>query len=73
MTPAVLGWAVVDRNQIKIRTVSDTRRAAIVNWLCVEKGALVSNATTDEQIEVMWHVTCGEAICTTISVNLTAR
>lgn len=73
MVPTAAGWAILDRNHIKIRTVSDTRRAAIVNWLCTEKGVLVHNGTTDEQIEAAWHAECGDAICTTVDVNVTPR
>lgn len=48
------GWAIVDSTGINVRTVSDTRRAAVVNWLVVEKGVGVYNSTSDEQIELVW-------------------
>lgn len=53
-----VGWAVSDGDGIDLKTVSDTRRAAIVNWLCVKDGRIVSNVTTDQQIERMWGRAC---------------
>lgn len=54
------GWAVKDVDTgINIRTVSDTRRAAIVNWLVVECGVAVSMGHDDLQIEKLWRQLCG--------------
>lgn len=53
------GWAVADPEGINVRTVSETRRAAIVNWLVVEKGVGVYRETTDEAIERLWRQLCG--------------
>lgn len=50
------GWAVVDYGTINIKTVSGTRRAAIVNWLVVQKGEFITNAHSDEDIERLWEV-----------------
>jgi hypothetical protein len=50
----VIGWAVIEFNKIKIRTVSDTRRAAIVNFLVTERRVMILNDMTDEFIERMW-------------------
>lgn len=67
------GWAVVDEaGNIDIRTVSDTRRAAIVNWL-VTHGTMVFNHTTDEQIEDLWSIKSGRNICTIVTIALTER
>jgi hypothetical protein len=58
------GWAVVTLSgNIFVKTISDTRRAAIVNWLVTEHRHLVMNSDTDEDIESMWchygrHVDC---------------
>lgn len=60
------GWAVIENGTINIRTVSDTRRAALVNWLIAEKRLMALNTATDDQIEAMWHANCDGAICTTI-------
>lgn len=48
------GWAVIDNGYILVRTVSDTRRAAIVNWLGTERNCFISIHMTDEQIERLW-------------------
>lgn len=53
MTEAI-GWAVVDNGDIKVNTVSDTRRASIINWLVTERGCRIYNQMTDEQIERLW-------------------
>jgi len=50
----VRGWAVIDGGKINVCTVSDTRRAAIVNWLIVQKCVMVLASTTDEEIERLW-------------------
>lgn len=54
-------WAVVDGVGINIRTVSPTRRAAIVNWLCTEARLLATNLATDEDIEGMWQANKGNS------------
>lgn len=69
------GWAVLDAKRgILINTVSDTRRAAIVNWLITERNEIVRASTTDEQIETMWWgLKSEEDQCTTVYVMLTKR
>jgi hypothetical protein len=62
------GWAVLDDGQINVRTVSDTRRAALVNWLVTERNILILAQTSDEAIEALWHEACGDAICSTVSI-----
>ena len=44
------GFAIIDARGIDIKTVSGTRRAAIVNWLVVEKGIFIYTQATDGQI-----------------------
>ena len=54
MTRAV-GWAVVASGaRIFVKTVSDTRRAAIINWLVTEKEQLITIFDDDLSIEKMW-------------------
>lgn len=60
------GWAVVNGGKIDARTVCDTRRAAIVNWLVTN-----TEVFTDEAIERAWHTHCGDAICTTVQIKVT--
>ena len=57
----ISGWAVVDGGKINVRTVSDTKRAAMVNWLVVEKNLLVLASSSAEQIERMWWGVHGDA------------
>lgn len=56
------GWGVVDRNGLNIRTVSPTRRAAIVNWLVVEAGCAILASHTDGHINALWDAHRGEAL-----------
>lgn len=49
-----MGWAVVSANKLYVRSVSETRRAAIVNWLLTEKDVCVMSYHTDLAIEEMW-------------------
>lgn len=48
------GWAVRDRAGLRVRTVSDTRRGAIVNWLHTYGGVTPLNVWTDDKIEDVW-------------------
>ena len=67
------GWAVVSKGIINVRTVSDTRRAALVNWLVVDGGMFIGNATTDEEIEDFWYRSKKRgnppAICTVVTIT----
>lgn len=45
------GFAVADDTGILVKTVSPTRRAAIVNWLITECGVMVSNSFTEGEVE----------------------
>lgn len=47
-------WAVVQHGEINIKTVSPSRRAAIVNWLHVEQGIMCTVLADDLQIERAW-------------------
>jgi hypothetical protein len=52
--PAAEGYAIVEDGKIDVRTVSPTRRAAIVNFLVVSRGAFITNAMTDDIIDSIW-------------------
>lgn len=69
-TPLSEAWAIVHKGTIDIRTVSPTRRAAIVNWLVVERGYLITNAHTDEQIEMLWELECENETAEQVHVSL---
>jgi hypothetical protein len=62
------GWAVIECIGIDVRSVSPTRRAAIVNWL-VTRGRWISTSTTDEQIEDYWSEDRGEAEVVQVTVQ----
>ena len=64
------GWAVVDANGINVRTISNTRRAAIVNWLLVDKQIMATRIASDQDIEAAWEQHHGEAYA--IEVIITA-
>ncbi len=48
------GWAVFDDGKMLVATVSQTRRAAIINWLVTERAMIIFNENTDEEIEAAW-------------------
>lgn len=43
-------------------TVSETRRAAIINWLVNAKGLMIYSHYEDERIERMWDEHAGDAM-----------
>lgn len=61
-------WAITDENGVNIKTVSDTRRAAIVNWLVVHERVLMTTMHDDQQIEAMWLELCGDAMAIPVRV-----
>lgn len=64
------GWAVYDsQNGVLIRTVSDTRRSAIVNWLCTEGNFLPTMTMSDGLIEDEWQARRGAAVAIQIAVK----
>ena len=63
------GWGVLGDDGIDMRTVSDTRRAAIVNWLCATGACLVHRGTTDERIEQIWQQSRGTAEAVPVRVQ----
>ena len=52
--PNAYCYAVILNNEIDLKTVSPTRRAAIVNWLVVNMLCPIYTTTTDAQVEQMW-------------------
>jgi hypothetical protein len=56
------GWAIVSgAGVIYIKTVSDTRRAAIINWLVAYQNISVTMHHSDADIERMW-IGCGQYV-----------
>lgn len=54
---------------LDMRTVSDTRRAAIVNWLVAAKQIMIFTYDTDAQIEATWNRNKGTAQVVPVSVQ----
>lgn len=72
VTEPVTGWAVVDVNsEIDARTVSPTRRAAIVNWLTVSCRLFITTRHTDDDIENIWNNYKGSVEVYQVTVKLT--
>lgn len=44
------GYAIVEKGGLMVATISPTDIGAMVNWLVVSAGILVTNATTDDQV-----------------------
>ncbi|PWU21859.1 MAG: hypothetical protein C5B50_00820 [Verrucomicrobia bacterium] len=53
----VIGYAAAIGEKIEVKTVSDTERAAMVNWLVIS-GTPVFSTTTDEMIVEMFAEEC---------------
>lgn len=48
------GWAVFVADKPLISSVAPTRVAAIINFLVAERGILIFQTTTSDQIEQAW-------------------
>lgn len=49
------GWGVVGPAGLLVKTISDTRRAAVVNWLVTDAHILLLQSHTDADIERLWN------------------
>jgi hypothetical protein len=62
LTGEETAWACFNEHgQVLVRTISDTRRAAIVNWIVTERSIFIGANYTDEQIERSWQ--CLKGLC----------
>jgi hypothetical protein len=70
MTTPTHGWACVTGDLILVKTVSPTRRAAIVNFLVTERSMMIYAHHTDDDIARAWAKYHGrsEVVEVTISV-----
>ena len=51
----VRAWAIVTNEvEINLKTIYDTRRGAIINWLVTECGFFAQEHMKDEEIESAW-------------------
>lgn len=64
------GFGVIDHDGLRVRTVSDTRQAAIVNWLMTEGRTLVRSYHSEDQIEAMWNAKRGEAMVMPVRIHV---
>ena len=64
-------WAIVDGRGIDVRTVSDTKVAAWVNWLCVTGKVLVSRGTSDQRVQDLWEMHRGDAEIRRVVISAT--
>jgi hypothetical protein len=55
------GWAIIESTGIDVRSISPTRRAAIVNWLVVRRNIYITTSWDDARIEHIWQSLKGEA------------
>ncbi len=49
----IMGWAVMAGDTILVKTVSDTDRAARINWLFTH-GTLILAQHTDSDVDALW-------------------
>lgn len=68
-----IGWAVIENEQINLRSVSPTRRAAIVNFLVTDRGRYISNSTSDHEIEAMFSRDRRGATAVEVTIEVAAR
>lgn len=66
-----IGWAVTSSSHIFVKTVSETRRAAIVNYLVAEHHINITNLWTDDQIEAAWLYWGRFVNCKRVQINTT--
>lgn len=68
------GWAVVTNGgDLLVRTVSDTRRAAIINYLVTEHRVLITIFDSDENIENFWRHYGEYAECREVNIQTIPR
>lgn len=67
MSDVAVGWAVVS-GQILVNTVSETRRAAIVNYLVTKHAINITNKWSDEDIERCWAHWGAYSQCSEVSI-----
>ena len=62
-------WAIIEFDEIKVPTISESRRAAIINWLVVHHHLMVLNSMTDDEIDKMWELYKGHADAKQVSLK----
>jgi hypothetical protein len=68
------GWGVRDRDgNIDVRSVSNTRRAATVNWLCTNHSLLATAWAHDDEIEAEWQYRSAQVGASVVEVSVVAK
>lgn len=68
-----LGWAVTDEDGINVKSVADSRRAAIINWLVTTHSLAIMNAHSDADVENMWAHHRGSADVGLVSITVLTK
>lgn len=63
------GWAICDAGKVLVQSVSRTRIAAMVNWLVVHRGLMITNETTDEAIEAFFETQKSTVECREVEIS----
>lgn len=63
------GFAVVFEGKTQIATVSDSKRAAMINWLVVHSQIMILNSHTDQDISRLWVLNSGPAEVVNVMVH----
>lgn len=71
MTAPARGWAAIENDKISVKTVSPTRRAAIVNFLVVHRSLAITFHHSDAQIEEWWEKHHGRAQMVEVEIGVT--
>jgi hypothetical protein len=62
-------WAICDGGQIIVKTVSDSRFTAIINWLVTERCMMVYNNDPVDKIEAAWQSMKLTAECREVEIT----
>ncbi len=65
----VRAYAVIEDGKINVPTISNARRAAIVNWLVVEANLMIYSKDTDEYIKQLWEENKRDATIIEVEVS----
>jgi hypothetical protein len=56
------GWGILDQNGISMKSVSETRRAALINWLAATNRTYITGVITDDALNSLWEERRGDAL-----------
>ena len=62
-------WAVEENGVIDVKSVAPTRLAAIINFLCTERGWMARRETSNEFILTEWRIRKGAARALKVEVR----